>query len=683
MADLRVRGAKPIACSVTVPGDVRQSSLAVMLAALANGTSRIVGFPPTACGLRFLEAVRALGVRIDVRQEPEPAEQGTAAGVSLLVHGPKDGLRAPDHPIDCGECLTTAAVMTAVLAAQPFRSEVTVGRVMGDPAIRRVIEALGRMGARIERKGGTERWWLDIEGGPLTAQTHRLVTSCAEERSALLLASALGVGKSVLMESGFPGDQAERVFRAFGVAMRRETDRLVVHGGQRPEPQSFLVAGDISLALCWLVAAAAQPGGELQVASVSLNPSRTGVLKVLARMGASIQEIVETKGPGEPTGRLILRGSRLSATTVAGPESSSVLSELPFLAVAAALAEGTTVFRDIADAEAPDGGIIEPLVELLGRFGVVARTAPGSIEIDGPAHLRSPRHAVNAEASPRLAMAAALAGLFAHGTTIISKTHCLETMYPGFENELSRFQSEEAADAERVPVVVGLGGGRPQVVVKFDQPASGVVVAIDGPAASGKSTVSRDLARALGFVHVNSGAMYRAVTRAVLDAGIDPSDAGAVDACLRRLRIDCGLRDGDGTVEINGVVADGLSAADVNAAVSAVARIPSVRAVLYPLQRRYAELANIVMEGRDIGSAIFPETPYKYYVDASPEVRARRRAAQGLADSVTERDRVDSTREVAPLRLADGALVIDSSEMTVEKVVACIVDDLRAKGLVV
>jgi len=229
-----------------------------------------------------------------------------------------------------------------------------------------------------------------------------------------------------------------------------------------------------------------------------------------------------------------------------------------------------------------------------------------------------------------------------------------------------------------------VAGIRPNVVVKFDQPAEGIVIAIDGPAASGKSTVARDLTQSLNFVHVNSGAIYRAVTRAVLDAGIDPADAPAVGALLPRLRIECGQREGEGTVEINGVdLSARLHEPAVNAAVSPIARIPAVRAALFPLLRHYSRIANIVMEGRDIGSAIFPETPYKYYVDASPEVRARRRAAQGFTDSVADRDRQDSTRTVAPLQQAEGALVIDSSDLTVEKVVALIVADLRDKGLVV
>ena len=682
MGDLKVRAATPIACSIAVPGDARLGVLAVLLAALADGTSRIDGLPPTRCILGVVEAVRALGVRVDAVPELDGPTVGAGAGISLSVHGVKSGFQPPDRPIECGDCAGAAALI-ALLVTQPFRSELHAIREAAGPAILSLIEQFGGMGARIMVTPAPDGLRLVIEGGALMASQHRLDPCRVEVAGAILLARVLSPGKSIVTGVDAAVDQAARVFQAFGIGLRRDADGLVVHGGQRPEPRRFAVPGDISLAACWLTAAAAQPGGELQVTNVTLNPTRTGVLKVLARMGASVQEIVETKGSGEPAGRLILRGAALRATVIDGPETRAIGTELPFLAVAAALADGTTVIREVTTVDWPAGGLVEPLTDMLRRFGATVRVAAGSMEIDGPARLRAPRRAIEPPGHPIFVMAAALAGLFADGVTEISGTSRLDTMYPGFENELSRFQSSEASEAERVPVVGGVGGARPQVVVKFDQPKSGIVIAIDGPAASGKSTVSRDLARALGFVHVNSGAMYRAVTRAVLDAGIDPSDAGAVDACLRRLRIECGLRDGEGTVEVGGVVADGLSAADVNAAVSAVARIPAVRAALFPLQRRYAELANIVMEGRDIGSAIFPETPYKYYVDASPEVRARRRAAQGLADSVTERDRQDSTREVAPLRLADGARVIDSSDLTVEKVVACIVDDLRAKGLVV
>ena len=683
MAEFRVRSAKPIACSVTVPGDKSISHRSVMIASLADGVSHIDGFLASEDCLATMKAFRAMGVRIDVPDEASLHGPDQPGVISITVHGSKGGLRAPAGPIDCGNSGTTMRLMSGLLAAQAFRTELFGDASLSRRPMKRVITPLTLMGAKISGQGENGLPPLVIEGGALTPIHYRLPVASAQVKSAVLLAGLFCQGKTVVTEPVPTRDHTERMFEAFGIALRREGDDIILHGGQRPEARDFSVPGDISSAAFWLVAAAAQPGSELQVINVGLNPTRTGILKVLARMGAHVQEIVETKGPGEPAGRLIVRGGVLRATTIGGAEIPNVIDELPILAVAAALAEGTTVIRDAQELRVKETDRIAAVAGNLRAMGVTVREREDGMEIDGPARLHAPRQPLPTFGDHRIAMAGAIAGLFAEGETVVADVECVDTSYPGFGRELARFQSDEAFEEGRVPVVTGVGGARPQVVVKLDRPKTGLVIAIDGPAASGKSTVARDLARALGFVHVNSGAIYRAVTRAVLDAGIDPANAPAVETHLHRLRIECGQCGGEGTIEVNGAVAERLNTPEVNAAVSPVARIPAVRAALYPLQRRYASLANIVMEGRDIGSAIFPETPYKYYIDATPEVRARRRAAQGFTDSVADRDFQDSTRQTAPLRRAEGALVIDSSELSVEKVVDRIVDDLRAKGLVV
>ena len=212
--------------------------------------------------------------------------------------------------------------------------------------------------------------------------------------------------------------------------------------------------------------------------------------------------------------------------------------------------------------------------------------------------------------------------------------------------------------------------------------AEHLVIAIDGPAASGKSSVARALARRLGFVYVNTGAMYRALTWLAVSKGVPTADAGRVHQLLHFTSIVCSVTDGQSTILLDGLDPEPhLVSDEVNANVSAIATIPEVRRVLVAKQRAYARDHNIVMEGRDIGSAVFPETPYKFYVDASPEVRARRRAAQGLTDSVATRDKVDSTRRTSPLIIAEDAHVIDSSNLTVDGVAGEIVGRLKLKGL--
>ena len=214
--------------------------------------------------------------------------------------------------------------------------------------------------------------------------------------------------------------------------------------------------------------------------------------------------------------------------------------------------------------------------------------------------------------------------------------------------------------------------------------AAHLVIAIDGPAASGKSSVARALARRLGFVYVNTGAMNRAITWLAVSKGVPTADAGRVHQLLHFTEIQCGIADGESTILLDGFdPTPHLVSDEVNANVSAIATIPEVRRVLVEKQRAYAGDHDIVMEGRDIGSAVFPETPYKFYIDASPEVRARRRAGQGLTDSVAARDKVDSTRRTSPLIIAEDAHVIDSSNLTIDGVAGEIVGRLKLKGLVI
>jgi cytidylate kinase len=209
-----------------------------------------------------------------------------------------------------------------------------------------------------------------------------------------------------------------------------------------------------------------------------------------------------------------------------------------------------------------------------------------------------------------------------------------------------------------------------------------VAIAIDGPAASGKSTLARELAHRLGLIMVNSGAMYRAMTWKVLKSGIDPHDTAAVVALLRDTRFECGDDGVSSTITVDGIdPGDELRGEQVNARVSVVSAIPEVREKLVALQREYLKRASVVMEGRDIGTVVFPDTPFKIYVDADEEVRAARRVAAGELDAVAARDAADSKRATAPLKVADGATVLDTSHHTIESGVAAALEILRAQGL--
>ncbi len=210
------------------------------------------------------------------------------------------------------------------------------------------------------------------------------------------------------------------------------------------------------------------------------------------------------------------------------------------------------------------------------------------------------------------------------------------------------------------------------------------VIAIDGPAASGKSSVANALARRLGYAYVNSGAMYRAITWRVVSLHVASDDAVGVVDLLERSNVEILLENGESVIRIDGVNPEPhLRDQSINENVSPVSSIVGVRDFLLVFLRKFAEETDLVMEGRDIGSTVFPDTPYKFYIDASPEVRRLRRQVQGQTDEISSRDRADSSRRASPLVIADDAQVIDSSHLTIDGVVGEIIGRLKLKGLAI
>ncbi len=208
------------------------------------------------------------------------------------------------------------------------------------------------------------------------------------------------------------------------------------------------------------------------------------------------------------------------------------------------------------------------------------------------------------------------------------------------------------------------------------------VIAIDGPAASGKSSVARELARRLGFVYVNSGAIYRAITWHLLQQKIQPEENQRVADTLDSAVLTCTVKDGESRIMVDNTdPAEHLRDDRVNECVSRVSRLPRVRDVVSQKLHDCAHGYDVVVEGRDIGSVVFPGTPYKFYIDASPEVRLQRRAAQGERDKIAMRDRDDVSRAVSPLVKATDAHEIDTSNVTIEQVVNEIITRLQQQHL--
>ena len=210
------------------------------------------------------------------------------------------------------------------------------------------------------------------------------------------------------------------------------------------------------------------------------------------------------------------------------------------------------------------------------------------------------------------------------------------------------------------------------------------VIAIDGPAASGKSSVAQELARRLGFVYVNSGAIYRAITWHILQKKIQPEERDSIAGALRDADLTCRLQNNESRILIDDVdPGEHLRDDCVNKSVAGISQFSVVRQIVAKKLHEQAQSHDLIVEGRDIGSVVFPDTPYKFYIDASPEVRLQRRAAQGERDEIAIRDRADSLRPVSPLVIAKDAHVIDTSHLTIQQVIDEIIGLLKKMALAI
>lgn len=451
MSEFKVKRCLPITDEIRVPGDRSISHRAVILPAISNGLCEVSGFLPSEDCLGTVNAFRAMGIKI---AEEERDEHGP---VRLKIHGRKGVLKAPGNGvIDCGRSETLMRLLCGVLAGQPegFRVELVGDETLMKRPMRRVVEPLVKMGARIRAAGRGDTPPLVIEGSRLHGSDHALPVANAQVKSAVLLAALFADGKTTVAEPVATRDHTERMLGFFQVGTVRQDNEITISGGQTLESRDFLVPGDISSAAFWVVAAAAMPGAHLSIRGVGLNETRTGLFKVLIRMGAQITEVVDEMGYGEPIGRIEVHGGRLRGTTVAGADVANALEELPVIAVAGALAEGKTVIRDAKELRVRESDRISSLSANLRAMGVRVEEFFDGMEIEGGKGLRGAR--IDSFGDHRIAMAFAVAGLFAEGETTVDKTECVDASYPGFYAQLKKFMADKKGGSRYIPVINSL-----------------------------------------------------------------------------------------------------------------------------------------------------------------------------------------------------------------------------------
>lgn len=424
--EIRVQRAPLIEADIEVPGDKSISHRSAMFAALSDGACRLRNYLPGEDCLGTLRVLRQLGVTVE---SLSPTEH--------IVHGLRGRFSEPQDDLDCGNSGTTMRLMSGLLAAQPFRCRLTGDASLSRRPMRRIMEPLEQMGAVFEAEGEGGCPPLVIRGtAGLRPLAYRLPVPSAQVKSAILLAGLFADGVTTVDQPVPTRDHTERLLEYFGVPVTREGTSVSVRGGTLPRARDVDVPGDVSSAAFWLVAAATQPGSSVRVRNLGLNPTRTGILAVLLRMGAKLREEEQTRGPGEPCGRIEIVGRSLRGTEIGGAEIPNVIDELPVLAVAGALAGGTTVIKDAAELRVKESDRLAVVARHLTAMGADVTEHPDGLEIRGGRPLHGAR--LESHGDHRIAMAFAIAGLFADGETVIENASCVETSYPGFAGQLER-----------------------------------------------------------------------------------------------------------------------------------------------------------------------------------------------------------------------------------------------------
>ena len=410
------------------PGDKSVGHRLALLAAIAEGSSRLERYAPGRdCG-STLDVLEALGVGV------------SREGDVVTIHGVgAAGLRKPATDLDAGNSGTTARLACGLLAPQRFDSTLVGDESLSRRPFARVIDPLTRMGARFESEAG--RLPVRIRGGAtLSGIDYELPVPSAQVKTALLLAGLFAEGRTVVRERLASRDHTEIALRGFGAPPSVENGSVAVRGGARLTGGSFRLPGDISSAAFFVGAAAFLEGSDLVVENVGLNPTRTAFLDVLRAMGADITAEPEPSVEGrEPIGTLRVRGRALGGTAVEPEQVPALIDEIPLLAVVAAFAQGTTRFTGVSELRVKESDRLGAIVAGLSTLGADVRMLPDGFEVRGGRGLGAAE--LESFGDHRMVMAWAIASLGVDGTCKINCLDQVKISYPGFWRTLERLTS--------------------------------------------------------------------------------------------------------------------------------------------------------------------------------------------------------------------------------------------------
>ena len=416
-----VRPARNISGSVAPPGDKSISHRYAMLGAIAQGKTRLKNFSTGADCASTLACMAGLGAGV------ERSADGT-----IEING--GSLRQPGQALDCGNSGSTMRMLAGILAGQEFSSEMTGDESLSRRPMRRVIEPLERMGARIESREGCAP--LRIRGGGLKAIEYKTPVASAQVKSAVLLAGLFAEGETWIEEPLPTRDHTEVALLAFGAKLQRGQNRAAIRGGQRLEAIEAEVPGDISSAAFFLSAAALFPESDLMVERALLNPTRTAVIDILNLLGLRTLLLDAEDRNGELSGTIRALGGRLRGTIIDGADTAALIDELPVLAAIGPYTEDGIEIRDARELRVKESDRIAAVAANLRAMGARVEEREDGLLVPGGQTLHGAE--IESHGDHRIAMAFAIAALRAGGETIIHGAEAARISYPGFFQALER-----------------------------------------------------------------------------------------------------------------------------------------------------------------------------------------------------------------------------------------------------
>jgi len=420
---LVITGASPLRGRLRVPGDKGISHRALLFAAMADGRSRAIGLAGGDDVYRTRRALMQLGVPI------------TAAGSGITVGGRGlDAFVGSDDVVDCGNSGTTIRTLTGLVAGRPFRTTLSGDESLRHRPMRRVVEPLRAMGARIDGRDDGAFAPLTVDGGALVGAKHVLTVASAQVKTALVLAGLQASGVTEIAEPHPSRDHTERMLVALGAPLERLDATTIRVARGTPSAFEATIPGDPSSAAFWLVGAVVTPDSDVVIEGVACNRTRIAFVDVLRRMGAQVEVELTDEVLGEPVGNLRAVTSPLTGTTIAGAEIALVQDEIPALAIAAAFAEGVTEVRDASELRVKESDRIATVEQLVRAIGIDVESSEAGLVITGgrprAAHLQS-------HGDHRIAMAAAIAANAVDGESTVEGWRSARVSYPEFSDDLA------------------------------------------------------------------------------------------------------------------------------------------------------------------------------------------------------------------------------------------------------